>query len=596
MGQLRIASILVASFVALIPAAQHHAAVQHAAQYRAAQQHARLPGPGPSGTSSPSPTSSLTPAVSFVPDNPILIQQSSSVWTTTVVVDSFPTCLGNLKYQLVTIAPNEVVPGQLDHAPDRVPDYVAGRPKASKGTCLQPTEQGSQISLRFTVAFKTVPLGATLVLRQRNGVQMLPAITLTVRRQVTRTQYLWIPIGCGLALAIVFFAIVFIADAYPRKAGTRPGGAGTGNGTDDRQHEVGAAPGPGIWSQFLHRPVLATAAWTFKDSWATNITLAGTAVAAILTAGGAVSTLFPGVQLDRFAILIAICGAIIAIAPLVFSICNASPLASLHGFPDDAMAGLPEQQPGTGDGGSATKPKFPAIQVTAGASVTLAAGTHVRWSAGEETRKAATTIQIPPSRRGCRICIKQGWLALPGDSTIVVTGQSRIRICGDFSLPAENASGKDGAPPASLVQEPPKRVLGEADITVGSDGATVKVVGVGEITLPPGVQIEGPGGKTPPLSREERFRVPLAGNMIKADMWSMMTAAAVTMFGVGAQFGVLIVLAWLSHESSLIRWCAIALALVGVLIVLGYGWFTTRELADSKPGSALSVSDTSFIY
>lgn len=72
---------------------------------------------------------------------------------------------------------------------------------------------------------------------------------------------------------------------------------------------------------FLRRPIYASASWSFKDSWATNITALGGAVGAIAAAAGATSTVFPGVALDRFAILLALFAAVVVMGPLVLGLC-----------------------------------------------------------------------------------------------------------------------------------------------------------------------------------------------------------------------------------------------------------------------------------
>lgn len=73
---------------------------------------------------------------------------------------------------------------------------------------------------------------------------------------------------------------------------------------------------------FWHRLLYASSAWTFGDSWATNIAAVGTAIGAALTAAGTLSDLLPGVELGRFSLLIAAAGAITVAAPLVFGTLN----------------------------------------------------------------------------------------------------------------------------------------------------------------------------------------------------------------------------------------------------------------------------------
>ena len=66
----------------------------------------------------------------------------------------------------------------------------------------------------------------------------------------------------------------------------------------------------------LSAPVYASASWTFKDSWATNITAVGALVGTFLAASSSVASMFPGVPLYRFTIANAACGALVVVVPL----------------------------------------------------------------------------------------------------------------------------------------------------------------------------------------------------------------------------------------------------------------------------------------
>ena len=73
-------------------------------------------------------------------------------------------------------------------------------------------------------------------------------------------------------------------------------------------------------------------------------------------------------------------------------------------------------------------------------------------------------------------------------------------------------------------------------------------------------------------------------------MWSMLAAAAVTMFGIGAELGIVgIVLGFnLAVAPLWARSCGLAVAIAGALLVLGYGVSAIRALAGSRESSALS--------
>ena len=69
-----------------------------------------IPSPAPSPSSTPSPTLS----VAFPATGPILTQETGNRWSTSIVMDSFPTCLKGLLYELVIVSPNSVINGQID--------------------------------------------------------------------------------------------------------------------------------------------------------------------------------------------------------------------------------------------------------------------------------------------------------------------------------------------------------------------------------------------------------------------------------------------------------------------------------------------------
>ena len=173
---------------------------------------------------------------------------------------------------------------------------------------------------------------------------------------------------------------------------------------------------------------------------------------------------------------------------------------------------------------------------------------------------------------------RTGWIALTKDGTIAAPGGSTI----------------DVGPPPSV------------SMTVGPDGAVVNVVGVADLRLPRGTEVITPGsaapdlpGDAPPtgtMPQDAILKVPSAGNVMNADMRSVVPAAIVTMFGIGAELGILGVLAFLSTESTVIRACTIAVLALSALVVVGYAGSTTRSLADAGLGSALSASSTSFVY
>jgi hypothetical protein len=101
--------------------------------------------------------------------------------------------------------------------------------------------------------------------------------------------------------------------ASPNLASTAAGGQRDGAAGRRRVH----------WGrEFLRTPLFAGTAWSFGDSWATSVTPLTALAGAVLTASGAVAGLVPGVDLSRFALLMALVAGLTTLAPLLFSALN----------------------------------------------------------------------------------------------------------------------------------------------------------------------------------------------------------------------------------------------------------------------------------
>jgi hypothetical protein len=70
--------------------------------------------------------------------------------------------------------------------------------------------------------------------------------------------------------------------------------------------------------------IKAGSAWSFGDSFATNVSAVGGVFASVLTAFGSSSTLLPGVQTDRFALLSALWASLAVLAPVVVGMLTTS--------------------------------------------------------------------------------------------------------------------------------------------------------------------------------------------------------------------------------------------------------------------------------
>lgn len=231
-------------------------------------------------TSKPASTTAAT--LGFSSTNPVLVQTDATTWRTNVVVTVSSACPAGLSFWLV-LPSTRIVPAHS--ASDGNP------PCATSNWQLLPE------TLTFG-ALPGSPAAATLVVSQYGRSEVsstaggVATIQLTLQRilpNVDGLQFGWVVIAAAV------FALLFLvpALAYERR---RAG------------------------SVHLSEPVFASAAWTFKDSWATNITAVGALLATFLAASSSVTSLFPGVPLYRFSIANATCGAIVVIVPLVVAV------------------------------------------------------------------------------------------------------------------------------------------------------------------------------------------------------------------------------------------------------------------------------------
>jgi hypothetical protein len=140
--------------------------------------------------------------------------------------------------------------------------------------------------------------------------------------------------------------------------------------------------------------------------------------------------------------------------------------------------------------------------------------------------------------------------------------------------------------------------VGIAALTV-PDGAKLSFTGLADITLPSGSRVSAVGEpkNEVTLSEDRTFTLPFAGEVI-SQLWSLLLASCFTMFGIGAD---LAIAGWvlgydLAAAPLWARALIAAVAGAAALIVVWYGVFAIRSLADTRDGSVLSGrQDASFI-
>lgn len=412
----------------------------------------------PSGTPSgtPSSTPSSTPSFSPASGTPALRQVGQRQWAVTVLVsDTSPACRGRAVYWLETTPATAAIrahgtPQETGLAAPLATKVSPDGRKARSPSAGAATGSSCAVTVTFT-GLRQVPRTAALVLDQAGTSSVIP---LSVSRDVTLVDYLLIPAIAGLVIALValVISIAKLASGY--------GLYGRGIFTD---------------SSFWNRPILASGAWTLGDSWATNITAGLTVIATVLGTATATSSFFPGVAVDRFAIVNVVAGAIVAVSPLIFGILYAQ---------------YTRRHPG----------------VTADATLTLACPATLDAATAVRLRKG-TAVKLPSART---LRLRADVLAeLPSAAAALLHGSSTIRLAAvaAASLPAGSAAT---LPAGTLVRLGKRRrwhvpEATEVRLTAGGTAelpaaTEVRFAGEGPAMLPAGARAAALGVRTAPLS------------------------------------------------------------------------------------------------
>lgn len=572
-----------------------------------------------------------SPAAAITSSGPVLTQQSPTTWTTTVLLGESSACLSeltgqpgasvppptlmakDLTYRLVTTSPDDEIAGTVTGAADvsafpvtgaialdpttLVPVGAKALPVPCTAAADETASAETEVSIAFTLnaQFTTVPLTATLVIDDPHGlVPVTGAQLMTVRALVTTWQYLCFPILSAVVMALAF-ALGISLVAWARRS----------NKKEDPRDQLNPWRGEPSSSAlgFWRHPVYASAAWSFADSPATTISVASTLLAGVLAGAGVGSTLLPGIQVDHFAVLLAVWAVLVAVAPLVFGFFNTVTGASRGLVPDNAaLLRFPENEV--------------VLHAPAGASLAFASGATAGVPGQGFSVKAGGTLAVPPdSKITVAFPSGTGTMVVPGDNSVVLTGTASIRVDmsrgGRLTVPADALPSKP--PPAPVeapapAPAPAPTLLGSgeeirptvlADGNPTQDGITLKAVGFVIVTVPKDTQVHYPfpdQGITKTFARDTYLRVPMGDKTIVADMRSLIPASLVTILGIGAQLGLL---GMLAGELAALPSVAhkVAWAIVGVMaaVMVGYAVVATAELASSRPGSAIA-SDAQSAY
>ena len=345
-----------------------------------------------------------------------------------------------------------------------------------------------------------------------------------------------------------------------------------------RLHQPRVVPAGG---GFLLRPFRGFRGWAFSGGWATNIAAVGTAIAGIFTAAGAIRSFLPGIQLDRYAMLIAACGSMVVAAPLAFGVFNAIFRGSPLTIPGEASITL--RRAGRGPGRCT-------IKVPAGANMTFPGGAEREVNGLRSAPPAGASVSVPT---GSEITVSGEQIGLAtADTGITLAAGSTIAVSKDLTVTAAGAASPGGIRRGRVVAG--GAAAGQTPI-IADAGAAMTVSGVADIELPRDTELMTPPGTRARLRENARLKLPGRGKAMAADMRAAIPAAVVTMFGIGAELGIAGVLGGgLAADVFSARAIAVAVAAVMAAVTLWYAAAGTRALADSATGSAVSHEGTSY--
>jgi len=238
-----------------------------------------------------------------------------------------------------------------------------------------------------------------------------------------------------------------------------------------------------------------------------------------------------------------------------------------------------------------------AVSAQSGAVVTVPWGATVACLAADAPLQGVhldpgTKLDVPP---GTEVHVLADTIALPGAADVLVQGVSAIHLgrrdgtaaltipAGDITA-AKDHPGEDASVPFPVCIAAPA-------------GARVTVAGVASVHLPDRTSVSAPyAGREEIAAERLTFRLPQGTNSLAGTMGMVLLAAMVTMFGAGAELGILTVLTvWFSELST--AWLVIAwlVAAFVAIFALGYSVTAIRSLADPQPGSSMSsTAGTSF--
>jgi hypothetical protein len=369
---------------------------------------------------------------------------------------------------------------------------------------------------------------------------------------VSAAAYLWIPMAIGVGLVVLVVLLTgLIGVPYV---------------------DMGVAGTAGLLTgRFWNARFYASAAWTFGDSGATNITALATALAAILASGTVLSSVFPTIDLSPFIVMNLACGAIVAAAPILFGIANVV---------------VRRRNPVVPVGAKLMLQADATVMLGSGASIALTGGAVTQAKGGPEKAriKAGGTITAPPgstvtvSAAAAMTMLDGAAVAISPGATLTMDTATPIS---SSDLVPPQASQADGH--QSMRDWPSRATAPDPHITAGdqiivTQGAVATVTGTADIWLNAATMV-APGGRGMAVRPGTRISVPPAPNVM--GIGPVLSGAALTTFGIGTEIGLITVLA--AHYSPAGYAGRVAAVVIAAVVAAGlilYGATSIRSLAE----------------
>lgn len=229
------------------------------------------------------------------------------------------------------------------------------------------------------------------------------------------------------------------------------------------------------------------------------------------------------------------------------------------------------------------------IGASSGATISVPWGASGCSLGGDQPRsfhvRAGGAIQIPA---GSQIAVLARKFALPGGCDITVAGTGVLRI--DRSDRAVTMLTIPGGDPSPSPDDPGDELYLPYPVSiVPTAGAKVTVNGMAHVTVPTGMRVAASYRETFSLSAARtNLRLPQGGDSLAGTVVMVVSAALVTMLGIGAQIGVAATLVGLSQANVPSRVIMGLLLLGATVFVLRYSVTAIKTLVDPEPGSSMS--------